>query len=68
MGVEDEVESRKKLDEQMRRPQRQLREVERFTDVPQEVQSSLKEILQQQLQEKETAAAWEEMRKIREDI
>ena len=98
--MEDEVESRKKLDEQMKRLQRQLREVERFTDVPQDVQSSIKENLQQQLQDveqkrndllpehqrvqkrsqkiqsiqdkkrnmqKETVAALEEVRMIRED-
>ena len=53
MEVEDEVESRKKLDEQRKRLQVQLREVERFTDAPKEIQSSLKGILQQQLQEVE---------------
>ena len=36
-----------KLDEQRKRLQRQLWEVERFTDVPLDVQSSIKEILQQ---------------------
>ena len=36
-----------------RRPQRQLWDVEKFTDVPQEVQSSIKEYLQQQQQEVE---------------
>ena len=50
MDVEDAIESRKKLDEQRKRLQRQLREVERFTDVPQEVQSSIKDNLQQQHQ------------------
>ena len=49
MEVEDEVESRKKLDEQRNRLQRQLREVERYTGMSQEVQSSFKEHLQQQL-------------------
>ena len=53
MEVGDEVESEKKLDEQRKRLQRQLREIERFTDVQQEVQSCIKRILQQQLQELE---------------
>ena len=100
MEMEDEVEGRTKWDEQRKRLQRQLREVERFTDVPQEAHSSLKENLQllvdqrrndlllehQRVQkrshkkqsnpgqeeehkmQRETAAAREEMRKIREDI
>ena len=53
MEVEDEVERRKKLDEQRKRLQRQLRDVERFGDVSQEVQSSLKKNLQKQPQEVE---------------
>ena len=53
MEVEDEVESTKKLDERRKRLQRQLREVERFTDVSKEGQSSLTENLQQQLQKVE---------------
>ena len=53
MEVEDEVVSRKKLDEQRKRSQRQLRELEQCTHVPQEVQSRIKENLQQQLQEVE---------------
>ena len=47
MLVEDEAESRKKLDEQRKRPQRQLREIDRIIDLQQE------ENLQQQLQEVE---------------
>ena len=51
MEVEDEVESRKKLDEQRKRLQRQLRELEKFTCMPQDMQSKLKDDWQQQLQE-----------------
>ena len=42
MDCEEEVENRKKLDEQRRTQQWQLRELEKFTDVPQDFQSSFK--------------------------
>ena len=50
MDCGEEVQNRKKLDEQRGMPQRQLRELEKFTDAPQDVQS-LKENLQQKLQD-----------------
>ena len=53
MEVAEEAESRNKLDEQRNRLQRQLRDVERFIDFPQETQSGIKENLQRQLQEVE---------------
>ena len=53
VDVEDEIESRKKLDEQKRKLQRELREIEKFSCVPKEAQESLKSGLQQQLQEVE---------------
>ena len=53
MEVEEEAESRKKLDAQMQRLQRQLRDVERFIDLSQETQSGITENLQRQLQEVE---------------
>ena len=101
MVVEDEVESRKKLDEQSGKLQKELREIEKFSCLSKEVQESLKSNLQQQLQEveqrrhdlmpehqkvqkisqkiqniqdkrrnsqKDSTAAEEEMRKIREEI
>ena len=101
MEVEEEAESRKKSDEQRKRLQRQLRDVERLTDVPQETPSGIRENVQRQLQEveqkrhdllpehqraqktskkiqsiqdkkkhmqRETAAAEDEIRKIREEI
>ena len=43
MEVEEEAESRKKLDEQRKRPHRQPRDVERFVDLPQDTQSGIKE-------------------------
>ena len=48
MEAEDEVESRKKMDEQRKRLQRQLRVFEKHTDLPQDVQGSLKERWQRQ--------------------
>ena len=96
MDVEDENESRKKLDDQRRKLQKDLRDVEKLSCASKEAQNSLKNDLQQQLQEveqrrhdlmpehqitqntkhtgkkrnlqKESAAAQQEMRKIREDI
>ena len=55
MDVEDEVESRKKLDEQKRKLQKELRDVEKLYCVPEEAQikDSLKNDLQWQLQEVE---------------
>ena len=51
VNSESNAESRKKLDEQRKRLQRQLRDVERLTDLPQETQSGIKENLQRQLHE-----------------
>ena len=59
MDFEEEVESRKKLDEQKRKLQKGLREIEKFSCFSKEVQEGLKSNLQQQLQEvkkKEEAA------------
>ena len=53
MDVEEEVGSRKKLDEQKRKFQKELREIENFSCLSKEVQESLKSNLQQQLQEVE---------------
>ena len=53
MDVEEEIESRKKLDEQKRKFQKELREIEKFSCLSKEVQESLKSNLQQQLQEVE---------------
>ena len=53
MDVEEEVESRKKLDEQKRKLQKELREIEKFSCLSREVQESLESNLQQQLQEVE---------------
>ena len=53
VDAEDEVESRKKLDEQKRKLQQELREVEKFSCVPKKAQEGLKSILQQQWQEVE---------------
>ena len=49
----DEAESRKKLAEQKKKLQKELRDIEKFLCVPQEFQESLKSNLQQQLQEVE---------------
>ena len=54
MDVEDEIESRKKLDEQKRKLQKELREIDKqLWCLAKEVQESLKSNLQQQLQEME---------------
>ena len=53
VDVEDEIESRKKLDEQKMKLQRELREIEKFSCVPKEVQESLKSNQQEQLLEVE---------------
>ena len=42
MDLEDEVESRKKLDEQRRKLQKELRDIEKFSCVPKEFQENLK--------------------------
>ena len=47
LDVEDEIESRKKLDEQRKKLQKDLREVEKLSCVSKEVQESLKNDLQQ---------------------
>ena len=52
MDLEGEVESRKKLDEQRRKLQKEQRDVEKFSCVPKEFQEGLKSNLQQ-LQEVE---------------
>ena len=51
--VEDEAESRKKLDDQKKKIQKELRDIEKFSCVPKELQESIKSNLQQQLQEVE---------------
>ena len=51
MEVEEEFESgenKRKLDEQRKRLQKELRDIERLSSIPQEIQSGLKEGLQQQ--------------------
>ena len=53
MDLEDEAESRKKLDEQKKKLQVKLRDIENFSCVPKEFQESLKSNLQQQPQEVE---------------
>ena len=53
MDCEDEVESRKKLDEQRRKLQKELQYIEKLSCVPKEFQENLKSNLQQQLQEVE---------------
>ena len=101
MEVEDEAECRRKLDEQMKKKQKELREVDRLSFLSKEMQESLKESLQHQLQgvekrrndpmpehqkaqnstqkiqsyqdkrrnlQKESMAAKQDMRKLREEI
>ena len=53
MDIEDETESRKKLDEQKKKPQKESRDVERLSLISKEAQESVKECLQDQLQEVE---------------
>ena len=53
MEVEDEAESRKKLDEQKKKLQKGLRGVDRLSFVSKEMQESIKESLQHQSQEVE---------------
>ena len=53
LEVEDEIESRKKLDEQRKKLQNELRDVENLSCASKEVQDSLENDLQQQLQEVE---------------
>ena len=52
MDLEDQVESRKKLDEQKRKLQKELRDIDKFSCVPKEIEETLKSYLQQ-LQEVE---------------
>ena len=51
-----EVDSNKKLDQKKKELQKQLRDLEKLTFVPQDMQSRLKEEWQQQLQD--TIAEW----------
>ena len=53
MEVEDETQSRKKLDEQKKQLQNEPRDVDRLSFVSKEMQESIKESLQHQLQEVE---------------
>ena len=53
MDVEDEIESRTKLDEQKKKLLRELREIAKLSCLSKEVQESFKSSLQQQLQEVE---------------
>ena len=46
MDIEDETESRKKLDEQKKKLQKELRGVERLSLISKEAQESIKESLQ----------------------
>ena len=50
MDIEDENESRKKLDERKTKLQKELRDVERWSLISKEAQESIKEFLQHQLQ------------------
>ena len=94
LNLQDEVESRKKLDEQRRKLQKELRGFEKFSCVPKEFQENVKSYLQEQLQEleqrrhdlmpehqkaqkrsqniqslqKDSTAAEEEIRKLREYV
>ena len=47
LDLEDEVESRKKMDERRRKLQKGLRDIEKFACVPKEFQENLKSNLQQ---------------------
>ena len=53
MDLQDQADSRKKLDEQEKKLQKEPRDLEKFSCVPKEFQESLKSDLQQQLQEVE---------------
>ena len=53
MDFEDEAERRKKMDEEGRKLQKELRDIEKFSCVPKEFQENLKSNTQQQLQEVE---------------
>ena len=53
MEVEDETESHKKLDEQKKKLQKELRDIDRLSFVSKQMQESIKESLQHQLQEVE---------------
>ena len=53
MEVEDQAESRKKLDEQREKMQKELREVDRLSFVSKEMPESIQESLQHQLQDVE---------------
>ena len=46
--VEDETESRKKLDEQKKKLQKELRDVDRLSFISKEMQESIKESMQHQ--------------------
>ena len=53
MDVEDEIESRKKSNEQKKKLQKELRDVEKLLCISKEVRDSLKNVVRQQLQEVE---------------
>ena len=53
MGIVDETESRKKLDKERKKLQKELRDVERLSLISKEAQESIKQSLQHQLQEVE---------------
>ena len=53
MEVEDEVEIRRKLDEQKKKLQKELGDVDRLSSVSKEMQESIMESLQHQLQDVE---------------
>ena len=49
--MDEEVDSKKKLDQRKKELQKQLRNVERFTGMPQDIQDVLREKWQQELQD-----------------
>ena len=57
MDLEDEADTRKKMDKQKKKLQKELRDVEKFSCVAKEFQERLKSNLQQQLQEGGTKEA-----------
>ena len=51
MEVDEDVDSKKKLDQRKKELQKQLRDVQRSTDTPQDMQDMLKEKWQHELQD-----------------
>ena len=67
MEVAEEVDNKKKLDEQRKRLQKELREIEKFSDMDQRFGDGQKEKWKEDLQEVEKKLD-EEMRKVRDEI